>query len=197
MSWSASSNNINLCSASSSLLWTHPEMCILPWKKYGKMVHSSNSCRRHLLHHRSGVFLTEGFCLVQPCQVNTLDRVIALQETVPYDNWSKLGLCSHLWRGIGWRTVLVTQSCPTLCDPIDWGPPLSSVHEILQSRILEWVAIPFSRGFPDSGIKPGSLALQTDSFPSEPPGKPKNPTWVRVKVADQAKIKGVHYKRVE
>ena len=33
--------------------------------------------------------------------------------------------------------VLVTQSCPTLCDPIDWGPPGSSVHGILQARILE------------------------------------------------------------
>ena len=42
--------------------------------------------------------------------------------------------------------VLVTQSCPTLCDPMDWRPPGSSVHGILQARILEWVAIPFSRG---------------------------------------------------
>ena len=68
--------------------------------------------------------------------------------------------------------ALVTQLCPILFDPIDCSPPGSSVHEILQSRILEWVAIPFSRGFPDSGIKPGSLALQADSLPSEPPGKP-------------------------
>ena len=42
--------------------------------------------------------------------------------------------------------VLVTQSCLTLCDPIDCSPPDSSVHGILQARILEWVAIPFSRG---------------------------------------------------
>ena len=38
------------------------------------------------------------------------------------------------------------QSCPTLCDPIDSSPPGSFVHEIFQARILEWVAIPFSRG---------------------------------------------------
>ena len=42
--------------------------------------------------------------------------------------------------------LLVTQSCLTLCDPMDCGPPGSSVHGILQARILEWVAIPFFRG---------------------------------------------------
>ena len=41
--------------------------------------------------------------------------------------------------------ALVTQSCLTLCDPMDCNPPGSSVHGILQARILEWVAIPFSR----------------------------------------------------
>ena len=44
-------------------------------------------------------------------------------------------------------TVLVTQSYLTLCEPMDCSPPGSSVHEILQARILEWVAIPFSRGY--------------------------------------------------
>ena len=42
--------------------------------------------------------------------------------------------------------VLVTQSCPALCNPVDCSPPGSSIHGILQARILEWVAIPFSRG---------------------------------------------------
>ena len=36
--------------------------------------------------------------------------------------------------------------CPTLCDPMDWSLPGSSVHGILQVRILEWIAIPISRG---------------------------------------------------
>ena len=40
----------------------------------------------------------------------------------------------------------VAQSCPTLCNPVDCSPPGSSVHGILQARILEWVAISFSRG---------------------------------------------------
>ena len=41
----------------------------------------------------------------------------------------------------------VTQSCPTLCDPMDCGLPGSSVCGIFQARILEWVAISFSRGY--------------------------------------------------
>ena len=42
--------------------------------------------------------------------------------------------------------MLVVQSRPILCDPIDCSPPGSSVHGILQARILEWVAIPFFQG---------------------------------------------------
>ena len=41
--------------------------------------------------------------------------------------------------------VLAAQSCPTLCNPMDCSLPVPSVHEILQTRILAWVAIPFSR----------------------------------------------------
>ena len=46
-----------------------------------------------------------------------------------------------------------------------------TVHEILQARILEWVAIPFSRNLCNPGIEPRSPTLQADSLPSEPPGK--------------------------
>ena len=63
----------------------------------------------------------------------------------------------------------VAQSRLTLCEPVDHSPPDSSVHGILQARILEWVAISFSRG----SFQPRAPALQTDSLPSEPPGKPK------------------------
>ena len=67
--------------------------------------------------------------------------------------------------------VSVAQSCQTVCEPIDCSPPGSSVHGILQTRILEWVAIPFSRESFQPGIKPRSPALQADSLLSEPPGK--------------------------
>ena len=51
---------------------------------------------------------------------------------------------------------LVVKSCPTDCDPMDYNLPGSSVHGILQERILEWIAISFSRGF----------------------SQPRNQTWV-------------------
>ena len=45
-----------------------------------------------------------------------------------------------------WMKVSVRQLCPTFCIPMDWSLPGSSAHEILQARILEWVAVPLSRG---------------------------------------------------
>ena len=60
----------------------------------------------------------------------------------------------------------------TLCDPVDCSLPSSSVHGILQARILEWVAISFSRGSPDPGIEARSPTLQADALTSAPPGKP-------------------------
>ena len=52
----------------------------------------------------------------------------------------------------------VTRLCLTLCDPIGCSPPGSSIHGILQARILEWVAISPSRGSPHPRIKSASLA---------------------------------------
>ena len=75
------------------------------------------------------------------------------------------GVCMH---------AQLLQSCPTLCDPMDCGPPGSSVHGILQARILEWVAMLSFRDLPDLEIKsmsPVALALHVD-FTTEPPAKP-------------------------
>ena len=56
------------------------------------------------------------------------------------------------------------QACLSLCDPGDYSPPGSSVHGVLQARVLEWVAIPFSRGSSRDlpGIEPGFSALQVE-----------------------------------
>ena len=66
----------------------------------------------------------------------------------------------------------VTQSCPTLCDPMDYSLPGFSIHGIFQTRVLEWVAFPSLGDLPYPGIEPRSPALQADALPSEPPGKP-------------------------
>ena len=60
------------------------------------------------------------------------------------------------------------KSCPTLCDPMDCSLPGSSLHGILQARVLEWVAISFSRDLPNPGIEPGSPAFQAETLTSEP-----------------------------
>ena len=56
-----------------------------------------------------------------------------------------------------------SESRSVMSDPMDY-----TVHGILQARILEWVAFPFSRG----SSQPRSPSLQTDSLPFEPQGKP-------------------------
>ena len=66
------------------------------------------------------------------------------------------------WEAPKATLVKVTQSCPTLCHPKG-----CTVHGILQARILEWVAIPFSRDLPNPAIEPRSSPLQADSLLSE------------------------------
>ena len=69
------------------------------------------------------------------------------------------------WVGeVKWSEV--TQSCPTLCDPIDCSPPGSSIHGIFPARILEWVAIPFLVMLSNSHILCRLLLLLPSIFPS-------------------------------
>ena len=80
--------------------------------------------------------------------------------------------CLHLWCVY----VKSLQLCPTLCDPMDGSPPGSSVHGILQARILEWIALPSLQGiFLTQGLNPHFLRLllwQVGSLPLALPGKP-------------------------
>ena len=65
--------------------------------------------------------------------------------------------------------VKATQSCLTLWVPMDY-----TVHGILQARILEWVPFPFSKGSSQPRDRTQVSALQVDSLPAEPQGKPRN-----------------------
>ena len=73
----------------------------------------------------------------------------------------------------------VTQKCLPLCDPMNYCLPGSSVCGIFQARILEWVAIAFSRGSSQPRDQTRSPTLQADSLPSEPPGRAMWETWVQ------------------
>ena len=65
--------------------------------------------------------------------------------------------------------VKVAQSCPALCDAMDY-----TVHGILKARILEWVAFPFSRGSSQPRDRTQVSCIAGRFFPAEPQGKPKN-----------------------
>ena len=66
-------------------------------------------------------------------------------------------VCVYIYTHTCILCAKLLQSCLILCDPMDYSSLGSSVHGILQTRILEWAASSFSRGFPDPGIKPVSL----------------------------------------
>ena len=65
--------------------------------------------------------------------------------------------------------VKVAQSCPTLCDPMDF-----TIHRILQARILEWVAFPFSRGSSQTRDQTQVSRIAVGFLLAEPQAKPKN-----------------------
>ena len=74
---------------------------------------------------------------------------------------------------------LVTQLCPTLCKPMDCNSPGSSVHGILQARILEWVAMPSSGDLPNPETEPRSPTLQVgDLLHLIQQGSPRILEWV-------------------
>ena len=87
------------------------------------------------------------------------------------------------------RETEVAQLWLTLRDPMDCSLPGSSVHGIFQARVLEWVAIFFSRNLPNPGIEPGSPVLQTEALVSEPPEKK---TDTRSKIINSNKNEEVH-----
>ena len=76
------------------------------------------------------------------------------QEFIERRNMDALLSRLCVWGGV--CVCVCAQSCPTLCDPMDYSLPGCSGHGILKAKILEWCAIPFSRDLPYPGIKPKS-----------------------------------------
>ena len=84
------------------------------------------------------------------------------------------------WEGSLGENCLVSQTCPTLCNTLDCSLPGSSVHEVSQQEHWSGLSFPTPGGLPDPGIEPRSCALQVNSLPSEPPGKPLGGEWIHV-----------------
>ena len=96
-------------------------------------------------------------------------------KTIALTRWTFAGKVMSLLLNMLSRLFMceVAQSCLTLCDPMDCSLPGSSLHGILQARVLEWVAISFSMGSSQPRDQPGSPAVQADALTSEPPGMSK------------------------
>ena len=78
----------------------------------------------------------------------------------------------HIYLPHKMHACFIAQSCPTLCDSMDYSSLGSSVHGISQARMLEWVACPSPGDLPDPGIEPLSLmppALVGELFTSRAP----------------------------
>ena len=86
-------------------------------------------------------------------------------------NCSALSIRAGIWLNLGGplNCESVSRSCPTLCNSKDCRSPGSSIHGILQARVLEWVAMPSSKESSQPGTEPGSPASQADSLPSQSP----------------------------
>ena len=82
---------------------------------------------------------------------------------------SKLTTLKPRYNLFNWKKVKVTHSCPALCDPVDY-----TVHGILQARILEWVASPFSRESSQPRDWTQVSHMQVSSLPAEPQGQARN-----------------------
>ena len=84
-----------------------------------------------LFYHPISIFLK---CSLKTSVAILIIRTDARNSRANYVKWCASGHAKSL------------QSCPTLCEPMDCSPPGSSVHGILQARILEWVAVPLLQG---------------------------------------------------
>ena len=87
-----------------------------------------------------------------------------------YIHLSKQKFCNKT-ESLGENEVLVTQLCPSLCNPMDYSSQGSLSMEFSRQDYWSGLLVPFPGCLPDPGIEPGFPALQADSLPSGPPGK--------------------------
>ena len=120
-----------------------------------------------------------------PVVLTWAGKVQKEQETPPQregstvrQRWVFPGSCGFL------VCVLLAQSCRTLCNPVDCNPSGSSVHGNFQARILEWVAIPFSRGSSQPRDRTQVSCIEGRFFATVLPAKPWFPTMLVQKLLE-------------
>ena len=148
--------------------WCHSAISssVVPFSSYPQSLPASDFSNESTLRMRWPKYWSFSFSIIPSKEIPGL---ISFRM-----GWLDLLAVQH-HNSVNWPCcVLVAQSCPTLCNPMDCSLLGSSVHGVLQARILGWVAIPFSRGSSRSGIEPQSPALQIDSLLPEPSRKPIN-----------------------
>ena len=100
-------------------------------------------------------------------------RGVGLRSPQPI--WGVLSLAGQCFHAFNYIDVgLAAQSCLSLCDPMDYSPPEDRGQGFFRQEYWSGLPYPSPGDRPNPGIEPRSLALQADSLPSEPPGKPKN-----------------------
>ena len=125
------------------LIFKDPPSCLARWPRrraFPPAVHQALAAPR-LPQHSLGL---SGSCRPDGCGRLTVGSQLADEQLSIFGCAG--GPLYVFSREMPSLAELVTQSCLTLCNPMDCGPPAFSVRGILQARILEWVAIPFSRG---------------------------------------------------
>ena len=119
-------------------LW--PVRLFCPWDSPGK--NTRVGCHVFL----QGIFPTQG---LNPRHISLLHWQAGSLPLAPPGK--------HILYSVAAAAAKLLQSCPTCYDPTDCSPPGSSVHGILQARILEWVTMPSPGDLPNPGIEPTSL----------------------------------------
>ena len=110
------------------------------WAKCEKQILYFCKYRWRSYHEKSYLTVLEAMGIPENGKLGR-GKVVKIHPTNVQISWKQ-----WMWEAVKKVKMLVTQSCLTLCNPMDCNPPGFSVHGILQARILEWVAIPFSRG---------------------------------------------------
>ena len=143
-----------------TLLWA-----ILQDSGQAETVPDTHALQCKCLQQGEGSCRTRKFCtLLSNTHVLNILYVPGSSDSMVFQTLNKH---TRFWITENSYQIKVTQLCLTLCDPM-----ACTVHGILQARILECVAYPFSEDLPNPGIEPGSPALQVDSLPAGLSGKP-------------------------